>query len=146
MGQTASFDSPGRSGERALKMTKKKADGVLDATSDFFTLKPNARYRLSAWVRSNAQHDDTLVVPRLFLCSRDWKVVGELTRRSRVFEVPHPDPKPLTWLKVSAEAQTEPNALEARIYCRFESGTGDVWFDDIVLQEIHWLPCTTAGP
>jgi len=146
LGQTASFDSAARSGERALKMTKKTAQGVLDATSDFFALKPNTRYRLSAWVKSNAQRDDTLVLPCLFLCSRDWRVVGGLTERIRAFEVSPPDPKPLTWLKVSAEAETGPKPLEARIYCRFESGTGDVWFDDIALEEIHWLPSTTVGP
>jgi len=145
LAKTAHFDTPGHTGKRSLKITKRAEKGVADATCEFFALKPNALYRLSAWVRSNAKKGNRLVLPYLFLYSKDWKPLGGRTNPLRSFG-PWPPPfEPLTWVQVSAEAQTGPKPVEARIYCRFEGGIGDVWFDDVMLEELPWLPSPTAG-
>jgi hypothetical protein len=140
LGPGAALDAPGHSGQRALKIVKAEDKGVADATSEFFLLKPNARYRLSAWVKSNATEGDTVVEPYLFLYSRDGKPVGGRTRPLRSLDSSPPKAEPLAWFKVSGEAQTGPSPVEAKIHCRLEGAVGEVWFDDLMLEELTWLP------
>ena len=134
-GWQGTFDKSAHTGKRAAKLTKTEEKGVADATSDFFPLKTNTRYRLTAWVKSNAKRGDQLILPYLFLYSKDAQPVGDQTRLIRTLDRPTPV-EPMTWIRVSTEAFTRAAPLEARIYCRLERAVGEAWVDDILLEEL----------
>ena len=131
------FAEPGRSGKRALKLTC-VVGGSAGVASQYFSLKPRARYRLSAWVKSSAKRGDQVVLPHLFLASKEGRPAGAAT-----YAVPTLAAQ--TWVRVSTEAFTDSSPVEARIHCRLVNAAGEAWVDDLQLEILQENAISISG-
>lgn len=133
------------SGQRALKLTRPAGKGVSDAIIPAFPIQPNCRYRLKAWVRSNARTaNGDVFLPYLFLYSNHEKSLGWFATPLGYAEDPGFTGKykweALKWIQVGMEFQTGPQDTAMKIYCRLDDRcTGEGWVDDITLELIEQL-------
>lgn len=141
LGKQASYDTKvAHSGKRSLKLVKTEEKGATDTVSQYFILKPNTRYRLSAWVRSKIEKEGRTVLPYLFLYSKTTQI-GNATQLpfEPIRDMYSFSPQPGQWAYVRAEAFAGPEPVEVRIYCRLAYATGEGWVDDVVLEELEDL-------
>lgn len=140
----------GRTGTKALKLTRAENKGVADATSKTFVLEPNRRYRLSAWVRSNAKQGGREALPYLFAWMIGGK--GQLGWRANTLGYSHDPhfggvakPAPREWIRIGMEFVSPSQPTEVQLYCRLSKGVGDAWVDDVVLDVVEEFACGAGG-
>lgn len=123
---------------------RKEDKGVADAISPLFPARPNCRYRLKAYARSNARNAaGNVCLPVLFVYSNKTRHLGWFATPLGYAEDPtftgRVGWKELTWFQIGEEFQTGPDDTEIRIYCRQIHGVGEGWIDDITLEIVEIL-------
>ena len=131
------------SGDRALKLSQTDGQDIVQARSEGIALEPNTRYRLTAWVRTEAKKGDRLVEPTIFLYGEQGTIALAAHPAVRA-DFERPEVTAGEWIRVSTEGRTGPEPQTAHIYCRLDRDMlGAAWVDDLALTALADGPATT---
>ena len=74
------FEGGARSGGRCIAIHRPHADQYAQFVTRYLTLEPDAKYRLSGWMKSDLSAKDTQKweVPRIFVMTAKWKRLAEI--------------------------------------------------------------------
>jgi len=124
-----SVESPGRTGERCISIgSAKGADAAWTTT---VTVKPNAWYRLSGWIKTGEVRG---AVGALLNIQNMQAVKTAAVLGTR------------DWTRVSTVFQAEATELEINcLYGGWGTSTGQAWYDDVALEPVDNPPGETQA-
>ena len=140
VGEAVTYVEGGYDGARALKLTNDDPASGTSSGQGPLPLKPLTRYRVSAWVKTNAKKGDTLVLPNLFLY--------DVGKRSGITLKAHPgtgmnldrqEAKAGQWIRILGQGRTGEAPVRAQLYCNLARAVGEAWVDAVAVEELDEL-------
>lgn len=143
VGAGASYASPGHTGQRALRLAPASGTGkdsvIVFSEKDALPVRPNTRYRVIAWVKSDAQRVGAgLVLPRVYMMEADADGKTRTAGASYPVLNANGEKDPVTtgqWNRVMVEACIGPRATAAWLRIQMEPAQGEAWVDDVRVQQ-----------